>query len=370
MPQVSRWQKGSAAALLLLLCLVLWATARWCFMGGHLVLLHKPSEAIAGAYHVHSDRSHDSTVSAAAWAHAAKGLGLDFIVLTDHNVLPRAPEMLDGVLVLFEREASMPWGHRVEWQDGRIAAHPFDNKRPYIIDRARPTDVEALEIASASSNARALGGLTLLRLLPALALGAIWPEAALGQLYRRDDRALALWDEPWGAHKAGLCALDAHGWLPREDELALWRMVLPEIVPVRPLQLHQAQQVRDALARGRALCVSGLLPAAAGAAVAPDMTESKQHADGWASDAGSPSHSVSMAARACGLDALAARGVLRLQLFCNGDMVCETAGTTCRAVVPPVGSCRAEVLVEVPQPLAGSVLMPLVYSPRVQVAAP
>ncbi len=304
--------------------------------------------AIAGAYHVHSGRSHDSRVSADVWAQSAARLGLDFIVLTDHNVAPQEAQVLHDVLVLFEREASTAFGHRVEWPGGSIAAHPFDRKRPWTTSLV---GLQGLEIASASAAARNLAGPTLLGILPALFMGLLRPEAGLAQLYARDSGALALWDSPAGQNLAGLCAADAHGWLPLDDELSLWRMVLPDVPRVRPLQPEQAQHIRDALMLGASSCVSGLLP--------PGAMVHVQRTTG-----GTPS---TIEARIAWPARAAAPANARVRLLLDGREVCVSSTQACRAQRALPGLYRAEVDVAVPHPLWGEALLPLMYSARLQV---
>jgi hypothetical protein len=108
---------------------------------------------LRGAYHVHTTAS-DGRGTLVEVVAAARDAGLDFIVVTDHNVrAPERPEYLDGVLVVPGTEVSTPYGHVValgvsraltrEERDrdplGAIAAlggeavlaHPLHPRRPF-----------------------------------------------------------------------------------------------------------------------------------------------------------------------------------------------------------------------------------------------
>lgn len=350
-PGARRMRQG-----LLLLCASSLAAFLWpLWQGRGLSGLRKPSACIAGAYHVHSERSHDSVVPPEAWARAAAAVGLDFIVLTDHNVAPLPAQMLHGVLVLFEREASTPMGHRVEWPGAAVAAHPTDRHRPW---RGPLTGTTGLEIASASASARALAGRAWVGIVPALVLGAVRPAVGMAQLYGRDDRALELWDGPGAAAPTlavGLCSADAHGWLPLEHELSVWRMVLPKLPVRRPLRIEQAQEVLAALADGSSLCVSGLLPEDADLTVAAT-------ADGHEG-------AVAVRAQLRGIQVPTPGGPAlrpRLHLLRDGQEVCVSDAATCLVRPAGPGVYRAELTVEVPGLLRQPRRLPLLYSARLR----
>jgi hypothetical protein len=181
--------------------------------------------AVVGVYHLHSEQSHDSDVTQHAYVKAAKQLGLDFIVLTDHNAQTEPIEASDDVCVLASAELSTSYGHvvglgapallsdasrgnahvlqHIEQQGATaVIAHPSDAKRPWI---APLPEHGGLEIANWSASVR--------RRVPALwPVGPLWAAAwfanralALAQLYDRDDAALALWDAPKHAALAGFC---------------------------------------------------------------------------------------------------------------------------------------------------------------------
>lgn len=303
-----------------------------------------------GAYHVHSDRSHDSRVTPEAWALAAAKRGLDFIVLTDHNAEAQPPRSLHGVLVLFEREASTPLGHEVQFGGGAVAAHPTDLKRPWA---GQPAQVAGVEIASNSAAARRRAGRTLVGLLPAGLMAWLSPGAALLQLYDRDDAALALWDQDAQGRLAGLCGADAHGWLPRDAEMRLWHMAVTDPRLSRPLQTHHAEVVRQALLLGRGLCIAGVLPndAAVTLEVAQGPGGQRVVSTCRYEDKPKPQGSV-------------------LQVYRNGALVCSSETDACVVDRAPTGVYRAEMHVAAPWLVRGSRMVPLMYSSRLVVTGP
>jgi hypothetical protein len=313
---------------------------------------------LIGAYHVHSARSHDSTVPAEAWAAVAARAGLDFIVLTDHNVEPQEPQLVDGVLVLFERESSTAFGHRIDLGNAGIAAHPTDPKRPWL---GSLDQMAGLEIASASASARRLGGPAFLNLLPALLMGLVRPEAGLLQVYDRDPRALQRWDGEGHRPLAGLCGADAHGWLPLPLELMLWRVALAQEPITRPLGPQHGPAILDALASGRSFCLAGVLPATSSV----DIRAQDAQGQGLTAVGGRlPLDRVhAVEARVQVAPQVAARG-MRLNMFRDGEPVCTTSHNTCTLVAPQPGIYRAEVTFAVPNPLFGERQVPLMYSSR------
>lgn len=212
---------------------------------------------------MHSARSHDSRLSVQTLARAARAQGLNYLVLTDHNVGRLPPRMQDGVLVLFERELSTPWGHRVVLgpADASVVAHPSDGHRPWTGPLRQADPLAGVEIANVSAAARAASGPLFGRLMADLMAAPLRPDLPLHGLLQRDDTALGLWDGEQGAGLSGLCGVDAHGWMPVGANLSLWRMLMvpPPNRPVGPMDIADAQTILAALAGGQSYCAAGLL---------------------------------------------------------------------------------------------------------------
>jgi len=331
--------------------------ARWLQLPAFVPSGGAPDHLI-GVYHVHSARSHDSTVPPEAWAAAAAQAGLDFIVLTDHNVEPQEPQVFEGVLVLFERESSTAFGHRVELGGAAIAAHPTDPKRPWLGPLA---EMSGLEIASASASVRRLAGPAYLSLLPTLSMGLIRPDLGLLQVYDRDHRALQMWDREAHRPLAGLCSADAHGWLPLSMELSLWRVALAQEGMGRPLGPKHAPAILHGLASGRAFCVAGALPAASSV-----QLRAREAQGPWlaAIEGRLPADRVhALEARVDVAPQAAGRG-MRLNILQDGVPVCTTSHNTCTILSPKPGVYRSEVTFVIPNPLWGERRVPLMYSSR------
>lgn len=198
---------------------------------------------MVGVFHVHSDASHDSSLTRSEIASAAASLGLDFVWLTDHNV-PTENSLESGVWLLGGNELSTEYGHLLtndgqrEWN---VAAHPTAPANPW---RGPPQN--GIEIVNAASSARRRAGPWL---VGALAPMLLWPFArdlALWELVDRDDSALALWDS---GHASAFCGVDAHGWIDARSNFRLWQMVV-EVIQRTPAHLHDGIK--------SSFCVSGL----------------------------------------------------------------------------------------------------------------
>jgi lysophospholipid acyltransferase (LPLAT)-like uncharacterized protein len=292
-------------------------------------------EFVSGAYHVHSARSHDSWVAPARYAQAAAAMGLDFVVLTDHNVPSQPAQSMHGVLVLFEREASAPEGHRVELGPYAVAAHPFDLKRPYL----GPTPpLAGVEIATVSSMARRAAQRSPWALALTWAFSGVRPARLWAEVTDRDVAALALWDAQPDPAFAGLCGADAHGLMPLSTNLGLWRTVVPWPGGHRALEVGDATALRHALARGQAGCVSGLLGGHARLQL-------------WA-HAGAVGAQLEPQA-----DTAPPHGMLRL--FRDGVVVAESSEASLQVPAAPAGLYRAEWWDQVPRLGAAPTSVPL-----------
>jgi len=255
-----------------------------------------PPGELRGAWHVHTTRS-DGRGTLAEVVAAAKDAGLQFVVVTDHNVVtPGEAGWHDGVLVIEAHEASTRWGHVVapgapraldqaERQGDPLAAiaalggapvlaHPFHARRPFTGWGNRPwrgleivsNDTAWGEVVAGCAFGRALVTLATLPFDGAQAVVALVPPAR---------RELAALDEALGGAPPGprrpdgrlapgkvlFCSADAHGYPSYRAAFAAFSMH----VPVAPSGDGAAdgKAVLDALLDGRAACVfDGVAPAA------------------------------------------------------------------------------------------------------------
>jgi hypothetical protein len=316
---------------------------------GPIATPHHDLRRIVGSYHIHSNRSHDSRVTVEAYASAAHQLGLDFIVLTDHNVASLPPQVVDDVLVLFEQEQSTGLGHRVNLQGHHIIAHPTDSRRPWQGPIAAD---EGIEIATISSAARRTGGRYLLGLIPILMHYPINPQRATLPFYNRDDAALTMWDRA-PAPQAALCGVDAHGWLPLPHNLNLWQMVLSDLTLPKPLTPADAPAVAQALSMGRAYCAAGLLgraPAFAFHAVGADGRILAQ--------AGGTAYGAQV--EALEIDRASEQGTM--VVFRDGHIIARTCAARYRIPKPVAGRYRVEVHYTAAPRLTAKQSWPLLYS--------
>lgn len=239
--------------------------------------LHPPREpapeVALGAFHVHSTAS-DGWGSLEAIAQAARNAGLSFVVMTDHNVPPRPPRWLEGVLILSGAEVSTTSGHLVVLgprapekgltgadavasavADGAftVLAHPVQGKNPWRDWRAAE-QVDAFELYSADTLFRDAIASPVSRLLPAI--GGWLGDGVHGTL-------MLVTPQPAPTAKflelaarrplVALCSHDAHGYPPYEDVFRALALQIPGPLEADPTRA--AAQVTGALRSGEALCV-------------------------------------------------------------------------------------------------------------------
>ncbi len=255
-----------------------------------------PPGELRGAWHVHTTRS-DGRGTLDEVVRAARAAGLQFVVVTDHNVVaPGDAGWHDGVLVIEASESSSRFGHVVaaslpraltpEERGGEpldtidalggeaVLAHPFHPRRPWSGWEREPW--RGIEVVS---NDTAWGEITVgrgwSRLLPGLAALPFDAARAVIGLVPSTDREEAVLDgalRAWGAgprrpdgslapSRVLLCSADAHGYPSYQAAFEAFSMH----VPVRPTgdAAADGKAVLAALFDGRAACVfDGVAPAA------------------------------------------------------------------------------------------------------------
>ena len=240
--------------------------------------------SLAGALHVHTTRS-DGRGTPAEIAAAAKAAGLSFVVLTDHNVAPDAPTVMDGVTLLYATEVTTRDGHllamafsgpppaagtpahevaqQVHAQGGFTAvAHGHDPKAPW--QRWDLRRVGGLEIYNAGSDARRSLRFPFLRLLGAAFSYPFNGDFAFLLLHDRMADELRRFDELAARRNVvAYCGLDAHG-IPSYERLfsALHTYLhLPPSVHLPPgtsTPTPTAAELWSALREGRHHCAISL----------------------------------------------------------------------------------------------------------------
>lgn len=257
-----------------------------------------PAGELRGAWHVHTTAS-DGRGTLDEVVAAAREAGLQFVVITDHNVLgPAAPAWRDGVLVIPATEASTRLGHvvavglpRALDRDERegdplaaiaalggkaVLAHPLHPRRPFRGFGGGPW--QGFEVVSNDTAWGSAVARRELRRILSAALVLPWdPPRAI--LTLADDPAdeLAFFDAELRQSRAGirpaaatpgpgaaprvlLCSADAHGLPSYGAAFGAFSMH----VPVTPSgdAARDAAEVVAALLDGRAACVhDGVAPA-------------------------------------------------------------------------------------------------------------
>jgi hypothetical protein len=251
-----------------------------------------PRGEVRGAWHVHTTRS-DGRGTLAEVVAAARDAGLQFVVVTDHNVRTGDVEGYhDGVLVVEGVEASTRYGHVVALGVGRpltaaeregdplgaiaalggeaVLAHPLHPRRPFSGWGTGPW--RGFEIVSNDTAWHAL------------VQGHDWGKAAVAAALLPWDRAravLALADDVGderarfdaelrtargeGARAPArvlLCSADAHGYPSYRAAFEAFSMHLP--VALTGDAAADARAVSAALLDGRAACVLDAVAPAGG----------------------------------------------------------------------------------------------------------
>jgi hypothetical protein len=241
-----------------------------------------PPGEIHGAYHVHTTKS-DGRGSLDQVVRAARQAGLQFVVVTDHNVMTATDAgYRDGVLVIQGSEVSAPYGHvvglgipreltREERQKDTIGniralggqaviAHPFHPKRPFT--RWANRDWSGFEVVSNDSfwgetlKERGIGRI----LLAALALP--WDGARSVMAFYHEPKAeLARYDalasSEW--HPL-LCANDAHGYPSYRSAFEAFSMHVP-VTLTGDAAVDVPRVLEGLLGRGAYCVFDGVWPA-------------------------------------------------------------------------------------------------------------
>ncbi len=240
MKKALKFLAGTAAALLLLEFLLLLSFSR----------PENPQQRdpafVKGVYHLHSLFS-DGLGDRREIAEAAGGLGLDFVILTDHGRpnLDSARSTLReaGTLLIGGSELTVRGGHlaaagfdppgylfALESQDAideislqetglTFLAHPFDRRIPWTEPEVR--GMTGIEIISYYQQVKRMFPP---RLLSFFLLYPLNPDYALSSHLRFPKRELAFWDElNREGDYLGIHALDAHAKLP----LGPWKIKFP-----------------------------------------------------------------------------------------------------------------------------------------------
>ena len=174
-----------------------------------------------GAFHIHTTDSHDGRQSLESVLNAARDLGLNFVVITDHNVKTWEIEEDRDLWIVRGPELSLEHGHtiRLSEETGEIdiVAHPGRPRKP----RTKPITTETgLELVNPTVTAEELVYRSPLKLILSLLTYLAEPRLGLLSLLEVDQRAL---DYLNSENKLGLwCGVDAHGWIPAHENLAIW----------------------------------------------------------------------------------------------------------------------------------------------------
>jgi hypothetical protein len=265
---------GIAAVLAIALVAFLVHAAKVVYPTQHLSFVADPA-TWRGVFHVHT-RVSDGLGTIDDVVTAARTSGATWVVVSDHNRMESArARIVDGVLLVFAPEVSVPNGHVTALGASRaltrqersgkdalatiravggapVAAHPLGRKRPF--KRLDEPGLAGLEILSADQEFRD-AILSPFRLLPAALAYPVNPTYAVMRLLRRPDRTLSRWDELLVARRvSGFCAVDAHGRPPYGVMMGSLQMYATVGHPRTGDAFADGAALIDALVTGRAFC--------------------------------------------------------------------------------------------------------------------
>ena len=250
--------------------------------------LPPPPGELRGAWHVHTTRS-DGRGTLDEVVDAARAAGLQFVVVTDHNVVaPEDQGWRRGVLVVEGTEASTRYGHVVALGLPRaldaaeregdplgavtalggaaVLAHPLHPRRPFRGWGTGPwRGMEIVSNDTSWAESAAFGGWH--RVALAAALLPFDGARAVLELHDDDVDERRRYDLEGGtARRAGapglalLCSADAHGFPSYRAAFEAFSMHVP-LTPTGD-GAADARSVAAALLDGRAVCVfDGVAPA-------------------------------------------------------------------------------------------------------------
>ena len=250
-----------------------------------------PPGELRGAWHVHTTRS-DGRGTLDEVMRAAREAGLQFVVVTDHNVLTPADQgWHDGVLVVEGTEASTRFGHVVALgvpraldaaeRDGdplgaiarlggeAVLAHPFHPSRPFSGWGTGPwrgfeivsNDTAWHEVVAGRSVGKAAVAAAELPWDGARAVLALADDPSNERARFDAEVAAARKADPRQPPRVLLCSADAHGYPSYRAAFEAFSMHVP-LIPSGD-GAYDARSVARALLDGRAACVmDGVAPAA------------------------------------------------------------------------------------------------------------
>jgi len=336
------------------------------------------SAGLRGVFHIHSDASHDGRVSYESLIEAGRLLNVDFLVFTEHNRRPGREQPEGGPIVVSATELSTSSGHLIQLgldtvpnkamrdstglidylhENGAIAiaSHPESPKRPW---KGSDSALNGLEIASSSSDLRARTEKGYVNLAGPLAAYPFNRTLALAQLYRRDDAALARWDDLAEPSLFGICGTDTHGWVAPHLQYRTWQVVLDAWEgPPQPVTPHD---IVRRVAEGRFVCIASLLPGNT-----PHFSFRAEGLDRTVAQGSSIS--IDSVTRLVVSAPIFTDSPATIVLFRNGLPVSRTEDESLVVSALEPGTYRVEVRARIPRLLWGSFEVPVLYSNQIAI---
>ena len=198
---------------------------------------------VRGSYHIHTDASHDGLTQPSHLRKIAQEIGLQFLVVTDHNVSANI-EGHSNLTILNYPELSTPFGHVVGF-GLESSLSPELRKEPWVLDEIKSRGGKAILAHPTrrrnpwQGSWQSVGGVEIhniadqlqdqpSRALEFLVTLPFQPDLAIAHLFKRNEKALSRWDDFSDPQVIGICANDSHGRFSTEHELGLWSIEINE----------------------------------------------------------------------------------------------------------------------------------------------
>jgi len=326
-----------------------------------------------GAYHLHTTASHDGHTEPKKLRQAASKLGLQFLVVTDHNTTANV-QGHSNLTVLNYPELSTPFGHvigfglksalpktlrdtpivlkEIKSRGGKpILAHPTRRRNPWQGSWESVGGIEIHNIADQLQDSP-IQALNILATLPANSL------LAKALLFKRDDKALSRWDDFSDPQVIGICANDSHGRLSLHEELNLWFLELETTWPEDPRE--RELKAIHALATGRFHCTSSIIEHGGGFQFSAQLNNTEKLASGQ-SISQTQIEALEVSAPHLQTDRAS------IVLYRNGTSIALSYKPNFRYPRPSPGTYRVEIHVPIPHPFVGQESIPVIYSNKIRV---
>ena len=328
---------------------------------------------VRGSYHIHTTASHDGHTTPDELVKTAQSLGLQFLVVTDHNTTA-AFESNSELTILNYPELSTPYGHVVGFGLAKGLSRAL-RKEPWVLEEIKSRGGKAILAHPTrrrnpwQGSWQAVGGVEVhniadqlqdepwqaLKFLLALPFNT---ELALAHLFKRNDKSISRWDDFSDPQVIGICANDSHGRMSLERELSFWALEINAPWPNDPK--GRKFSAIHSIATGSFHCTSSIIEHGGGFEFFAELKNQETRPTGQSLVASE-------------VDALIVHApdiqsdLVSIVLYRNGESVAQGNKKTFRYPKPSTGTYRVEIHLTVPKLLVGQEAIPVIYSNKIRI---